>query len=136
MFLYIFLTVISVYIFWPTLWSSPIKEFSNALEQISKYPQSTGILYFGQNLKSTDVPWHYTLGWLLVITPISYIVLSFLGLFRVFRNKLIKWELTYVLLWFFLPLFAVIFFDSVLYDGMRQMFFIYPAFLIFWDLCI
>jgi hypothetical protein len=33
-------------------------------------------------------------------------------------------------LWFFVPLLSVVFLKSVLYDGWRHMFFIYPAFLL------
>jgi hypothetical protein len=123
-----------IFLMWPTLWKSPLGNLKNAFEQMSQYPQSTSMYYYGTKVKSTEVPWHYTLGWLGATTPFVYVVLFTLGIaYFVIRFKKNPWANTHifaVLGWFFIPPATVIALNSNLYDSWRQMFFIYPAFLI------
>ena len=116
--------------FWPTLWSGPIENLINSFNEMKKYEQSTSILYFGTEIKSTNVPWHYVLGWIAVTTPILYLLLFINGAFEYVREiKNVRIIDVAVLLWLVCPLAAVILLKSNLYDGWRQMFFIYPAIL-------
>ncbi|MFZ5425092.1 MAG: ArnT family glycosyltransferase [Patescibacteria group bacterium] len=132
---YAFITAIVTVIFWPTLWHNPIKEFLNAFEAMKQYDQSTHMLYYGEKISSTKVPWHYTLGWLYVTTPIVYLLFALLGFCKIIYEWIINKKINIIdlsiLLWFFVPLVSVIYFKSVLYDSWRQMFFIYPAFIYF-----
>lgn len=128
---FFFAFVVFTILFWPTLWNDPLHHFVKALEQMSKYPQSTKILYFGELVKSTNLPWHYVLGWIAVTTPTIYLAFFVAGLiFMVRELKKIPIHSVAVLLWFLGPLLAVILLKSVLYDEWRQMFFIYPALLL------
>jgi len=131
--LYMIITVLLIYALWPTLWGNPLKEFGNALEQMAKYPQQTAGIYLGKKVKSTQVPWHYTPVFLAVTTPLMYTLAFLLG-FVFYTKDLISKKLNLNLFlifgWFLAPLIAVIYFRSTLYDAWRQMFFVYPAFLV------
>lgn len=131
--LYFFLTVLFAVILWPTLWEAPLENFLAAFDQMRNYPQKTSILYFGEKVSSVGVPWHYTLGWIAVTTPLIYLVASAVGLIRVPRRPYRNIDKQDLLMagWLFVPLIAVILLKSTLYDAWRQMFFIYPPILYF-----
>ena len=126
--LFLFATFLVTVILWPTLWHAPLQEFVAAFEQMRQYPQSTQILYFGSLVKSTSLPWHYALGWMLVTLPVMYLAFFAIGLAAMVKGPKINLDYA-VLFWLFAPLAAVIALKSVLYDEWRQLFFIYPAFL-------
>lgn len=127
--LYMLLLAVLTIAFWPILWEAP---FQNFLDSFSYFPQKTGILFFGENLSSLNVPWYYTLGWILVTTPYSYLLLFFVGLWKFIDDvPTVKKEDLLMLGWFVVPLIATIALKSVLHDSWRQMFFIYPPILYF-----
>lgn len=130
-------TVLFTYVLWPILWSAPITNFIEAFKDMAQFPQKTSTLYFSKSVKSTAVPWHYTLGWILVTTPALYSIFAALGLIKIgiktfYKKYSFEQMLTVlsILWWFFIPLFAVIYFKSTLYNGWRQMYFIYPGFIL------
>ena len=136
--LYTFLLTVFTIFFWPILWENPIYHFIRAFSKMAHYPWLGSVLYLGEYIKSSNLPWHYTLLWILITTPVLYSILFLVGIFSV-ASKLISQRLNFykknrklfiILLWFFIPLLAVILLKSILYDSWRQMFFIYPAFLI------
>ena len=126
-------------LFWPILWKNPLGQFIQAFKTMSQYPWDWPILYWGRQLASTNLPWHYIPVWMLITTPLLYSAIFLIGVsrsfieisrrrFRLFfedekRNELV------LLLWFFIPLLAVIVFRSVVYDSWRHLYFIYPAYL-------
>ncbi len=131
--LFVGLYTLFVYIFFPILWEDPVDRFKEAFETMANYNQKTATLYFGKSVSSFKVPWHYTLGWIAVTTPVLYIGLFFSGIvaavLALFKRKFLIYMLP-IFGWFVLPLGAVIYFKSTLYNGWRQMFFIYPALLL------
>lgn len=140
LFIYFFNLFIFVIIFFPTLWENPFIEFINTLRKMKYYPNQFCVLYSGLYIPNTNLPWHYIPMWLLITTPLTYSVFFFIGTFTIkelFKTILLKQDFnnikimdTIFLLWFFVPIFIVIIFKSVLYNGWRHLFFIYPAFLI------
>ena len=123
---YFITTGIFVLLFWPTLWSAPFENFIGAFAQMKNYPQSTSMLYFGKTVKSTSLPWHYVFGWLLLTTPASYIISALIGFYK--RKGATDLAVS---AWLVLPILIVIALKSSLYDGIRQMFFVYPALIYF-----
>lgn len=131
----IFLTVA----FWPILWKNPIYHFIEAFKHMSHFPVIIGVLYLGNYIDSASLPWHYLPVWIAISTPILYTVCFLAGCFFTIRSLLRKPTRSYYVnarpdLMFFLcailPLAVVIMMKSAMYDAWRQMFFIYPAFLI------
>jgi hypothetical protein len=125
---------------WPWLWSDPIGNFVQAFENMSKFRWDKEVLYMGRFVPSTDLPWHYVLVWISITTPLLYLTLFLVGAFQTLRQIASRgiglWKSdeelqdTIFLGLFAAPIAAVILLHSVLYDGWRQLYFIYPAFLL------
>ena len=125
--------------FWPALWKDPLHGFIEAFRFMSQFPHESEILYLGRRISSLQVPWHYVIVWLAVTTPLFYLLAFAGGLVPITRRMKNLFQKQFsreqrdellVLLALLGPLAAVIVMQSVLYDGWRQMFFIYPAFLL------
>jgi hypothetical protein len=138
--LYIISTFILVVLMWPYLWSNPIANFMLAFKNMAAFRWQAQVRYMGAFPLSTALPWHYTLTWISITTPLFYLALFFVGLFAICRQIVVRrlklWQTDgelqdiVCLLLFCAPVAAVIIFHSVLYDGWRQMYFLYPAFLL------
>jgi hypothetical protein len=124
---------------WPILWHDPLGGFVNAVAQMSRYPHPIRMLYLGQLISSLSTPWHYIPTWIGITTPLLYLALFAVGLgvtaYILLKERrkgfgVEKRDLLLVLGCLFLPLLTVIALHSVLYDAWRQMFFVYPPFLL------
>ncbi len=138
--LFVLFTVLFIYLWWPWLWEDPINNFTAGVISMSQYLIWQGeVLYIGKLYDPKTLPWHYTLIWILVTTPLIYSFYFLLGVFdsikRQFQMRFsitefnIRFDLV-MLAWFFIPLITVAVLHSVLYSGWRHMFFIYPAMLV------
>ena len=137
---YLVLTITVTILTWPWLWQDPVGHFSIAFSNMSKFRWDNNILMNGTFVKASAVDWKYLLQWFGLTTPVIYLLLGITGFiflaFRFFRNPLnftgqtnARNQLIY-LACFVGPILAVIVLHSVLYDGWRQLYFIYPAFLL------
>ena len=137
---YIGLMMLAVLLTWPWLWENPLSHFTQAFANMAKFRWSGQMLFNGNLIVSTQLPWNYLPVWILVTTPLLYSVLFAVGAFLVIARLLQRgfhfWrgeqELQDVIFLslFFAPVTAVMVLHSVLYDSWRQMYFIYPAFLL------
>ncbi len=135
---YLMSTTILVVIFWPYLWDSPWDNFVLAFQNMTKFRWVGSVFYLGEIIPGREVPWHYILVWIGISTPILYLGLSLAGLanilLRALGNRLVfDFESIQDILFagaFLGPVLAVIFFGSTLYDGWRQMYFVYPPFIL------
>jgi hypothetical protein len=125
---------------WPYLWSDPLGNFVQAFRNMAKFRWDFEVRYLGDFIRATALPWHYTLTWITITTPLLYLALFLVGVLSIGRqivNRRCKFwrddgELQDII---FLGLFAapiatVSLLHSVVYDGWRQMYFVYPAFLL------
>ena len=126
-------------LFWPALWLDPWHGFLTAYKFMSHFPYEVAMLFMGRSILSTQLPWYYIPVWIAITTPILYLLTFIPGLITIvgYQKNWIKREIsseqrdeTLILLAFLLPLLTVIVIRSVLYDAWRQMFFIYPPFLL------
>ncbi len=135
-------------LFWPILWHNPFGEFLNAFQQMSRYDvYGKDVLFMGKFIYSGSLPWNYLPVWFAISTPLVVLAGIFLGvvagigrLIASIRGRMVHWIQSFAgwisnpdtlawlaaLGWLILPLAAVYMFHSVLYNGWRQMFFIYP----------
>ena len=137
---YIAASFATVFIFWPWLWSDPIVNFLTAFKNMSKFRWENYNLYLGEYVPAIRLPWHYPIVWIFITTPVLYSMAFVAGVSGVItehaKNRFVFWNNAKQLQdmffcgLFFGPLIAIIYFKSVLYDGWRQLYFIYPAFLI------
>lgn len=146
-FLYIILYPCFLYLFWPFLWESPLESFIVAFNTFANYEWGGAIFYLGNYIKATNLPWHYIPVWIYISMPILIFLFFIVGLIYIFKKfvnnflnlseKNSLWKKNselmdfVVLSFFFLPLFAVIFFNSTLYGGWRHLYFVYPAIVYF-----
>jgi len=137
--LYTLLLVFFTILFWPVLWKRPLYHFIMALNEMKQYTAWAGtVLYLGNYLDSRNLPWHYASLWVVITTPLLYSFCFLFGCWFSIRaflsphtySRLSKRNNLIFILWLFTPLLSAIIFKSVLYDAWRQLFFIYPAFLI------
>jgi len=137
---YLVLTATVVVLSWPWLWQDPAGHFRIAFSNMSKFRWDNNILMNGDFVRASAVGWKYFPQWFGLTTPVIYLLLGIAGfiflVFRFFRKPLDfirqtndRNQLIY-LICFAGPVMAVIILHSVLYDGWRQMYFIYPAFLL------
>ncbi|MEK7228044.1 MAG: glycosyltransferase family 39 protein [Patescibacteria group bacterium] len=134
---YVIATVLLTILFWPFLWQHPLAHFGEAFADMSKFSRQLGmqVLYLGDFLVASKLPWHYIPTWILVTTPFLYLLLFFVGIGAVikrFSRNFVDsfrqyWPDISVLGWLLGPLFAVIILHSVLYDGWRHLYFVYPS---------
>lgn len=144
--LYLLSTAGLVFLFYPVFWHDPLAEIPKAFEIMANFPHSASVLYMGHFFSPQSLPWHYLPVWVGISTPIAYLVLMLSGAARAAGTwlkspaALLERQSTPLLtaaLWLVLPAGAVILRRSTMYDGWRQMFFIYPALVLFavhgWD---
>ena len=139
--IYLLVVPIVVIIGWPYLWEHPIDHFVAAFRSFSRYhPSDLLLVYLGQEILARSLPWHYVPVWLFVTTPLPYSVVALIGFGAILRTA---WQHPWQWLrrtanrqdllfaaWFGGPLLAIMWFHSVIYDGWRHLYFIYPAFLL------
>jgi len=139
---YLAVSLVLTILFWPMLWSNPLENFAAAFQSLSRFERwSKEVLLMGRFYLSTDLPWYFSVVWIALSTPLLYLGLFLAGLADWLRRVLIQQKLrfwqqsealadTFFQALFWGPLVSVVIFNSVLYDGWRQLYFIYPAFLI------
>jgi hypothetical protein len=140
-FIFYILVVISLTtLFWPFLWEHPLKNFIAAFVNMKSFRWDAPVLYLGNFTSASELPWHYIPVWILITTPILYIILFFIGIIGLVKEAALKHLLGQYIqptryswiffLWLFAPVIAVIALDSTVYDAWRHVFFVYPAFII------
>ncbi|KUG06043.1 glycosyltransferase family 39 protein [Solirubrum puertoriconensis] len=122
---------------WPYLWEAPFANFLLAFRSFSRYRSTLHNFYLGELISARHLPWHYASVWIVVTTPLPFIALALLGLGRTITDtwrSMRQWAVPVatrfdllVAAWLFGPLLSVIVFRSVIYDGWRHLYFVYPA---------
>lgn len=122
---------------WPYLWEAPLDNFLLAFEKMKRFRWDGYLLYLGERVHSLALPWHYAPVWIVISTPIAYVVASLIGIgasgYALVRHPLAALKTpqgrldALLLMWLFVPLLMVIGLHSVIYDGWRHLYFIYPA---------
>ena len=122
---------------WPWLWEDPFTNFLVALKNMSKFRWDYFNLYLGDYVFAKSLPWHYAPTWIALTTPILISACFVLGAVHLCMKVVSQprqnlKRLDYFLDFLFLaaaggPICAVIVLNSTLYDGWRQLYFIYPA---------
>lgn len=130
-----------IVVFWPYLWEAPWENFAQAFRNMQHFRWDGPLLYQGDIVYASQIPWHYVPQWIAVTTPLLQLALMLLGLAAIaYQTGRRGWRLYGVgtrewqdLLFLGLglgPVLAIIVLHSVLYDGWRQMYFVYPSLLL------
>jgi hypothetical protein len=136
---YLATACILVLVMWPWLWSDPIRNFVDGFRDMANFRWYGEVLYMGRFFRGSDLPWHYIPVWITITTPLLYVALFLVGAFstlcQIASRGTSLWrgdeELQDAVFLGLLvvPIATVIFLDSVVHDGWRHLYFIYPAFL-------
>ncbi len=123
---------------WPYLWSNPVVHIGTAFRTMSNYRWVSEVLFSGELILSSALPWCYAPAWILISTPEMIIAAGLAGtialLARLVRTpfKMLapgpERNNIFFLVVCYGSLASVIILGSVLYDGWRQLYFIYPSF--------
>jgi hypothetical protein len=139
--LYVSLVVVLLIAIWPYLWAAPWTNLVHAFRNMSHFRWSFPILHQGRILPGgAPLPWSYALVWIGITTPLLYLAGLAVSMGLLARQLVRRgWRLFAtdaewqdLLLWALAlsPLAAVIVLHSVLYDGWRQLYFVYPPLLL------
>lgn len=127
---YPFIPFIIFFACWPFLWGNPVGNFLSIVNYYQGIGNNTGfdqryITLFGINT--------YAIQWIIFITPIILLILSFIGIiyFLIKGKKEKNKFLLLIFLWLLIPIIRVTRPDSGIYGGVRQIMEYIPAIAIF-----
>ncbi len=138
------LVLIFTYIFYfimtPPMWYNPIKYPFEVIKFFNHYvdpiPKSGFVsLYFGKYVPANNLPWHYLPVFIIISTPILYILLFLIGFIDNIKKLLNKKIISSINLLFintilFIVLLLCIIVKPTLYGGWRHAYFIYPMIIV------
>jgi len=133
---YVLILVPTLVLIWPLLWHDPIHGLLGAF--LNNTSRLGGGFYLGESVSAVGVPWHYLPVWIGITTPVAYSFFFLIGLvtlwIRFIRNPLCLLHEHpaegLALLWFSLPVGALLILPIGIFDEWRHMLFLYPAFLL------
>lgn len=123
----------------PYAWGAPLERTRESFELMANFPWGSSVLYLGQFIKGEHIPWHYPYVWMAITIPIPYLILMLLGIGQLcvsivpkinpFKPR--RWNTDEIIDLTALallagPFIAITLFQSTIYNGWRQLFFVYP----------
>jgi hypothetical protein len=125
--MYTVLAMMAAYLTWPFLWLNPLGNLLESLVTMSAYPWKGSVLFNGEMYPASNLPLSYLPMLLFVQLTEPVWLLAVVGLGIALFNVQRKTELiTLFAFWFLLPISALMFRDTVLYDNFRQVLFVLP----------
>jgi hypothetical protein len=118
-----------MYFTWPYLWSDPIKNLINSLTMMSSYPWSGTMLFNGNFYHTSEVPWYFLLTMLSIQFTEPVIIFFGIGIIITGYTLLVKRNIGLFglsLVWFIIPVGAIIITRRPIYDNFRQLLFLIP----------
>ncbi len=90
--LFCFLFFLFLFIFWPYLWSNPFINLIEAYHYFSHHAHLSQIkmLFNSEYITGSSVPYSYIFTWIIITTPILYLILFLIGYINIFRRFFIK----------------------------------------------
>jgi hypothetical protein len=125
--MYVVVAMIAAYMTWPFLWLNPLGNLLESLVTMSAHPWQGSVLFNGEMYPASNLPLSYlpTLLFIQLTEPVW--LLAAVGLGISFFSVQKRTELiTLFAFWFLLPISALMFRDTVLYDNFRQVLFVLP----------
>ncbi len=137
-----FSAVLVTYTVWPYLWNDPLNNFAEAFSSMSKFPWDGEMLFNGKVIRAGKYPVaDYFFTWITISVPLLYLFIGLAGMLSFLVRSAAKPRKVFdspqkIMGWTFIlssvgPLMAVMVLQSTLYDDWRQLYFIYPGFIVF-----
>ena len=144
--IYLFISFLVTFIFWPYLWLNPQTNLSIYLDYVANFSLIFTNLYLGETILSNQTPWHYLFIWIAISIPLSTLLISLFGMLLVFY-KFLKNIYSFddsnelwldnkeridffILILFLIPVLASLIYRHN-FDGWRHYYFIFPLIVYF-----
>ena len=133
--MYASVALVVIYITWPSMWGNPILGFLRSFLHVSDFSWGGGTLFWGEVLKSNELPKIYlpTLFTLQFTLPV--IILFLVGLIAVilndYYNKKQKSLIWILAAWFLIPLISTFIVKPATYGNFRHYLFLIPPIFVF-----
>jgi len=118
--------IVAATAFWPWAQEQPLLRPLQALSTASGFNWGNPSIFFGQDVRATELPWYYLPTWLAITIPLVVIAGAGLSIARLWRRPDARVQLTGIWLFVLLPATLAIVRHLSLYDGIRHMYFIVP----------
>lgn len=131
---------------WPYLLVEPISGLFDSVKQMSAYQWNHEILYRGEMVYAPEAPWHYSLVWLIIGSPLPMVVLTIAAigviLWRIAVPRTLTQDATeptqpdrngqylVLALYVIVPLSLLVALQPTLYNSLRQFLYVVPGFLL------
>jgi len=132
--------IILIIVFWPWLWANPLEHFITAFKKFAHFRTVPYLHFQGEVISAKNLPWYYIPVWVGITTPVAYLAYFLIGVIFIFQSAIKnqnlfknQYEDLINLLYLGLtigPVCMVIVLHSVLYNGWRHLYFIYPSFVL------
>ena len=127
---YIFITLATAYSAWPFLWDNPVSGLSESVNLMSAFPWNGSIRFEGLNFLPKELPFYYLPKLLTIQLTLPLILCALIGslvlAYRTRQKDANAGTEVILLVWFWVPLLAVMVLRPNLYDNFRQFLFILP----------
>ena len=132
---------ILLYAGWPYLWENPMHNLAGSFNRFAHYDVWNGaVLFNGRHIRAVNLPWTYIPTWFLITNPEIWLITGIAGITWICVNFFTRsWaylkntrerNFLLYLACFFVPVLAVILLRSVVYNGWRHLYFVYPPFVL------
>lgn len=115
----------------PYLFTHPISGLIEMYKLNTGFPFNANVLFDGQSIHASNLPWYYLPKYILITTPISHLILLLVGIiisiFNIFNKSINNKQKTiylYLLLLFLSPFIINAIINPVLYDSWRMFLFL------------
>lgn len=137
-----------LYLFFPFLWTDPISNLIYSISNMANYPWSANVFFLGEYHSSKYLPSNYLLIWIFISNPILFSLINLISIafvtYRLFKrllkldsqNNFLLWQNKYEFFSYFnlaiifTPLLLIYINNSIVYNGWRHVYFIYPSFIL------
>jgi hypothetical protein len=123
-------SLITIIALWPYVALNPVRNLFDAYMTMRNYPWSEAVPFAGRIYHAYNLPRYYSPGWLVVGSPPAVVIFAAIGgLFactRLVKSKVMDTQIVLICLALLVPLGALVYLRSTLYDGMRQFLFLVP----------
>ena len=82
--------VLFLILFWPLLWTDPFENFSLAFNYFSAIPLTIKMLFDGSYVGTDLLPYNYIFIWVLITTPLLYVIFFLIGYVHMFKRFFLK----------------------------------------------
>ncbi len=133
-------SVITLVLSWPRLWSSPLDALYTTASKTTDFPWESTVMFAGIEYPADQLPRAYlpVLISLQLTEPVLLLFIGGLGLAVMGLNhRTEEWQrLVLFAGWFFIPLIGVVVVQPTMYDNFRHFIFILPPIFLFGGICL